>query len=199
MEKSLLKLTTKKGLRVTLRILKKYDLENILELQNYVCNSLPDETLFIKAGREFVLSHLQGKSGTVYGVFHHGRLIACSVLHFPGNGADNLGLYIHLPKKELNKVAHLEIQMVHPDFRGNGLQTIMCEIMLEEAVKNNFFHILATVSPKNIISRKNLEKIGLTTVKTKFKYGKNKRDIMYMTLSNKHGKKHMAMIKYEHA
>ncbi|MDP2642560.1 MAG: GNAT family protein [Candidatus Peregrinibacteria bacterium] len=176
------KLTTKKGLRVALRILRKPDLQAILDLQDFVCESLPDKTLLIPASEQFLSNHLEVKQGAVYGIFHKNELIAYSILHFPGNDEDNLGVDIGLSKDELNKVAHLEIQMVHPDFRGNNFQNILNDVMLKEAKEKGYLHLLCTVSPDNIVSHKNLEKIGMIVMKTKFKYGGNKRDIMYMRL-----------------
>jgi predicted GNAT superfamily acetyltransferase len=167
--------------KATIKLLKKDDLKAILELQDYVYKKLPKKVVLAKISEQAVSKYLGG-SGMAYGVFHNNDLVAYAISHFPKNHPNNLGLDIGLPEKELNRVVHLELQIVHPDFRGNGLQIILNKMMIEKAKKKNFAHILATVSPENKISHLNLEKLGLRIMTTKQKYGHGERYIMYMKI-----------------
>ena len=65
------------------------------------------------------------------GVLTGQGLIAYSIIRIPGNGEDNLGRDIGLPQEELGKVAHLQATVVHPLFRGNGLQRKMAKAHLQ--------------------------------------------------------------------
>lgn len=164
-----------------IKILNKDDLDDVLKLEKIIIKALPEQSLFQGDTKESIFNYLD-KEGIACGVIHKKELIACGAMHFPKKNKDNLGLDIGLEEEELDHVAHIEINIVHPEYRGNGLQILLNEMLIEKAKEKGFFHILATVSPHNKVSHSNIEQLGLKTVTTKIKFGDKLRDIMYMKI-----------------
>lgn len=108
----------------------------------------------------------------ILGVFNeHNDLIAYRYVGFPGYDEKNLGYDINLNEKELGKVVHLETTVVHPDYRGNGLQSTTLEQMIPVVKNMGYMHLLCTVSPQNFYSLFNIMKNGLKIKALKKKYG----------------------------
>lgn len=100
-----------------------------------------------------------------------GRIAALFIIVYPGNDPENLGYDIGLPAYELNKVAHMDTVVVHPDFRGYGLQRQLA-LKAEEFLHNDHYrYLLCTVHPDNRFSRYNMEKVGYRCVRQVLKYG----------------------------
>ena len=92
---------------------------------------------------------------------------------------ENLGHDIGLSPEELEQVAHLEIAMADPEFRGFGMHSRMCQLCCEELAQDGRTHfILSTVHPDNLPSKRALESAGLVTMVVKEKYGGKLRCIM---------------------
>ena len=92
---------------------------------------------------------------------------------------ENLGVDLGLSADELSHVAHLEIAMTHPDFRGYHMHSVMCCLCSDYLLSDGRTEfVMATVSPKNIPSRKALESAGLRCILQKEKYGGKLRCIM---------------------
>ena len=60
--------------------------------------------------------------------------------------------------------------MVHPDYRGNNLQSITLNKALPLISEMGYIHIFSTVSPQNIYSLYNIMKNGLNIKSLKRKY-----------------------------
>jgi len=172
--------TDGKEVECTVEILDGKSLKKIVELEKNIVENLPSRDLFQDDTDDLILDFL-GRRGLAYGVINEDNLIACSALYFPGEREENLGIDIGL-EEDLQTVVHLETIMVHPDYRGNGLQKILAEILIKEAKNRGFKHVLATVSPKNTVSYTNFEKLGFKKITTKIKFGDKLRDIMYMKI-----------------
>lgn len=96
---------------------------------------------------------------------------------------ENLGVDIGLSQEELTQVAHLEIAMADPDFRGWGMHSQMCAACVEILKQDNRTRfVMATVSPHNLPSLKAVEFAGLSSVLEKEKYGGKLRCIMLKKL-----------------
>ena len=95
---------------------------------------------------------------------------------------DNLGEYLKISREEMERVAHLEIAVVEPEYQGYGLQyELFCQA--EEIVKNKQMrYLMATVHPDNIYSFRNMEKLGMKAVLETKKYGGKRRYVMSKTL-----------------
>ncbi len=156
-------------------------LNQIMELQDVIAQSLPDEEIFRLDSKDYFRSHFQVDSA-VMAAFTKGEMIAYHVISFPGEGEDNFGRDIAIPKNELKCVAHLETMAVHPEYRGNSLQRRMIGHHIKVIDVLGFDHICCTVSPKNHASMKNLFANGLKIRGIKAKFGGKIRYIMHRSL-----------------
>ena len=150
------------------------ELKSAIELQKYVYEQLPNKQVLYMDSYEEMLDDMKN-GAKVIGVFNKaGEIIAYRYIGFPGCSEKNLGNDISLEKKELSKVAHLETTVVHPDYRGNSLQSITLQQALPLIREAGFEHVLCTVSPQNVYSLFNVIKNGLRIKALKKKYGTDK-------------------------
>ena len=158
----------------TMRLIEIEELRDVVELQKYVYEQLPNkQVLYMDSYEEMFDDMKQGAK--VIGVFNNdGELIAYRYVGFPGNTEKNLGIDIKIPRKELINVAHLETTVVHPEYRGNSLQSLTLQQAIPMVKDFGYNHLLCTVSPQNIYSLYNIMKNGLRIKALKKKYGSDK-------------------------
>lgn len=113
---------------------------------------------------------LSGK-GLVVGVYSNEALVAFRVLLEPPLDNEHLGLDIGLMNQQLSESIYQEISIVHPHFRGMGLQQLMGQLLMKEVEEKNYRFVLATVAPFNIPSLKDKFSHGLEIAALKVKYG----------------------------
>jgi GNAT superfamily N-acetyltransferase len=154
-----------------MRIINEKELEEVVALQGLVYSKLPNkQVLYIDSYDEMMMDMSLGAK--ILGVFNQSQeLIAYRYVGFPGYDNKNLGYDVKLPKKELDKVVHLETTVVHPDYRGNGLQSLTLQEIIPVVKEMGYKHLLCTVSPQNYFSLFNIMKSGLKIKALKKKYG----------------------------
>ncbi len=150
------------------------ELKAAVALQKYVYNQLPNKQVLYMDSYEEMLEDM--KSGAkVIGVYNKAvELIAYRYIGFPGWSEKNLGNDINMSEKELTKVAHLETTVVHPEYRGNSLQSLTLQHAIPMVKELGYSHLLCTVSPQNVYSLFNIIKNGLRVKALKKKYGADK-------------------------
>jgi hypothetical protein len=173
-------------------------LTKIMDLQEIIVQNLSDPDLFQADSIHFIRDHIC-KKGRIIGVISGKRLIAYRIIAFPGNDPSNLGIDLTLPKRERNKVAHLESFSVHPDYRGNLLQLKTLGPAIRIIRDFGYEHLCATVSPKNYPGLSNLLKGGLVIRGLKEKYGGKLRYILYQNLKKPIGRDTVHTIPLSHA
>lgn len=184
-----------------MRTIAEGELKAAVELQQYVYEQLPDKQVLYMDSYEEMLSDMQN-GGKIIGVFNKEKeMIAYRYIGFPGAADKNLGKDIKLPEKELTKVAHLEATVVHPDYRGNSLQSITLQQAIPYIKESGYSHVLCTVSPQNVYSLFNIIKNGLRIKALKKKYGNDKdgkdgmwRFILHRNLEPKAAKKTSSLL-----
>ncbi|HWR61041.1 MAG TPA: hypothetical protein VN580_05480 [Clostridia bacterium] len=150
------------------------ELKAAVELQKYVYEQLPDKQVLYMDSYEEMLEDMEN-GAKIIGVFNKaGEMIAYRYIGFPGRSEKNLGNDIKLAENELSKVAHLETTVVHPDYRGNSLQSLTLQQAIPLVGEAGYRHVLCTVSPQNAYSLFNVIKNGLRIKALKRKYGKDK-------------------------
>jgi hypothetical protein len=157
------------------------DLPLLIRLQEIVKSMLTsDDHLepLSKAEFSFILSG----NGLMIGVFTGDELIAFRALLIPELDDEHLGIDTGLARDELTKVIYSEVSNVHPKYRGNGLQTYMGEIIMENIDTSRFHYVCATVAPFNIPSIKDKLSLGMEIVALKRKYGEKLRYIFFKRL-----------------
>lgn len=155
----------------TMRPISLEELYSAVELENYVYEQLPNkQVLYVDTYKDM---YEDMKSGAkIIGVFNgKDEIIAYRYIGFPGKSSKNLAYDINLPENQMDKVVHLETTVVHPDYRGNGLQSLTLQHAVSMVRDLGYRHLLCTVSPQNLFSLYNVMKNGLKIKALKKKYG----------------------------
>ena len=83
----------------------------------------------------------------------------------------NYGYIIGLSSAELNQVIQMDTAVVHPDYRGMGLQKRLMQLAEREVDKSEQHILMCTVHPENCYSLNNVLSQGYTICKTVPMYG----------------------------
>jgi GNAT superfamily N-acetyltransferase len=154
-----------------MRLISTEDLTDVVALEKYVYDLLPNKQVFFMDSYEEMLDDMK-QGAKIIGVYNKSKdLIAYRYIGFPGKTPKNLGNDINMPEWELPKVAHLETTVVHPQYRGNSLQSLTLQQAIPLVKDFGYSHLLCTVSPQNIYSLYNIMKNGLRVKALKKKYG----------------------------
>ncbi|PRT10614.1 N-acetyltransferase [Bacillus thuringiensis] len=158
-------------------------IEQILSLQNIVVEALEDKSRLQPLSQEEFQYILKGNSMMI-GAFIENELIAFRALLVPPIDDEHLGLDIGLPENELHRVIYQEISNVHPNCRGNGMQKILANVIMDELQKEDskYDYVCCTVAPFNIPSLKDKFAQGMEIAVLKEKYGGSLRYVFVKKL-----------------
>ncbi|WP_087974491.1 hypothetical protein [Oceanobacillus rekensis] len=151
------------------RYLNLQDLPNIIKLQSKVVKALPEPDVLQPLTIEEYTNILNGET-LMIGVFVEEKLIAFRAMLVPENDEEGLGADIGLSEEVFPTIIYSEISNVDPDFRKNGLQTYMGEILVNNINRKLFRYVLATVAPFNIPSLKDKFSLGMEIAVLKEKF-----------------------------
>lgn len=163
-------LMLRSGQEVMIRSLALDDLETIMALQEKVIASLTINSFLQPLSEEEFRFILEGH-GTMIGAFHGSRLIAFRAMLEPEIDEQHLGKDAGLLESELPSVLYSEVTNVDPDYRGNSLQRILGELLMQNIDKSRHRYVFATVAPFNIASLKDKFALGMHIVSLEKKYG----------------------------
>ena len=107
-----------------MKLIDKNRLREVVELQQYVYENLPNKEVLYIDSYEDMLGDLENGAKIIGVLNSKDRLIAYRYISFPREEKRNLGYDINLPKEDLKKVVHLETTVVDPLYRGNVLQLV---------------------------------------------------------------------------
>lgn len=142
----------------------------LMELQEHVYRNLPNKNVLFCDEYDDIYSDLKGDS-RILGVFNNvDKLIAYRYISIPGMSEKNLGLDLGFSDEELRHVAHLETTVVHPEYRGNNLQSLTLINLIPQILDLGYNHLICTISPQNPYSLYNIMKNGLSIKALKRKY-----------------------------
>ncbi|QUW22038.1 GNAT family N-acetyltransferase [Sporosarcina sp. Marseille-Q4063] len=175
-------LLLKNGKEIEIRHLSVKNLNEILLLQSKVIDALTTDSFLQPLSKEEFFTILNGK-GKMIGAYLNDKLIAFRAMLEPELDDEHLGKDAGLPESEWAQVLYSEITNVDPEFRGNNLQVLLGEIILDEVDKIRYRYICTTVAPFNIASLKDKFAHGLQIVSLKKKYGNMLRYILMKDLS----------------
>lgn len=179
-----LKLKNKLGYKVDIKykILDLSYIDKIMELQDNIMDGLEDKQLYAPTDKEEFIECIV-KSGKIIGCLDKNEdLIAMAVYVKKGYSDGNYGYDLDIEGEMLLNVAQVESTVVRSDYRGNGLQKILCE-KIEEIAKREKVKILAsTASPYNKYSVNTFQKLGYKIKKDKLKYGGLRRYVLVKEL-----------------
>lgn len=99
-------------------------------------------------------------------------LVAVAVLFVPAEGGgEALAPLLQSVEAKGLQAANFKICMVHPQWRGHGMQVTLGRMLHEEARRRGIRLLCATASPHNAASVRSLQKLGYTPDHTLTKYG----------------------------
>ena len=105
------------------------------------------------------------------------RLGAYFILRYCGHSEHNYAAFMGIPEAEWEHWANADSVIVHPDWRGNGLQRILLEDALP-LLRPGIVGIGATVSPGNPYSLNNAKACGFEIVSRREMYGGHDRYLL---------------------
>ena len=155
-------------LSVTLRQCTREEAETVYRLQNEVRAMMPNPELFMPDTLENIQSYLE--HDLCLGAWDGERLGAYFILRYCGQDAHNYAAFMGIPREEWDGWANADSAIVHPDYRGNGLQRKLLEAALV-LLRPGIVGIGATVSPENQYSLNNALASGFEIVCRREMYG----------------------------
>lgn len=155
----------------SIRKLSVEDVDEMLELEAEIIAGLEDSDAFSPDEKKDIIDDL-GRGAMIFGVFVKNNLKAYRYISFPKRNKANYGRDLGMNGKELDNVVNFTTTIVHPDYRGNRLQRKTMKYALEELKESEYRYLIATISPLNYYSLKNMIRSGFVIKKIKLKYGK---------------------------
>ena len=153
---------------VTLRRCTPVEAPAVFALQNEVRAAMPHPEQFVPDTLENITAYLTGD--LCLGVYDGARLGAYFILRYCGQSEHNYAAFLGIPKSEWDHWANADSAIVHPDWRGNGLQRKLLEAALP-LLRPGIVGIGATVSPENQYSLHNALASGFTIAARREMYG----------------------------
>lgn len=173
-------------MKFTFRKAEKDDITALTQLTEEVWNAIEHKEWFALCDISHYITDLFNTSkGTVWKAIDTptNQIAGMFIVAYPGTDPDNLGYDIGLPASELLHVAHMDTVVVHPLYRGHGLQQQLTRFIEQELLSGGFRYFMCTIHPDNKYSKKNMEKCGYQVIKKAFKYGGLPRLILLKTAS----------------
>ena len=160
---------------MTLRPAGPEDAAAFYALQNEVRAAMPHPEQFVPDTLENIARYL--KEDLCIGGWDGGRLGAYFILRYCGHSEHNYAAFMGIPEAEWEYWANADSVIVHPDWRGNGLQRILLEDALP-LLRPGIVGIGATVSPGNPYSLNNAKASGFEIVSRREMYGGHDRYLL---------------------
>lgn len=152
------------------------DLFDIMELQRRIYENLPDPGLYALVEEENIYESIL--EDYCFGTYHHGRLIAFTMMIANRVSHRNYGTYIGYPEERQKQCVSMEISMVDDDYRGYGLQKLFVNLREEEGRRDGATEALVTIAPGNKYSLANLIDSGYQIIETRPLYEGAMRHIL---------------------
>ena len=153
---------------MTLRPAGPEDAAAFYALQNEVRAGMPHPEQFVPDTQENITAYLA--HDLCLGVFDGERLGAYFILRYCGQSEHNYAAFLGIPQAEWDHWANADSAVVHPDWRGNGLQRKLLEAALP-LLRPGIVGIGATVSPENQYSLNNALACGFAIAARREMYG----------------------------
>ena len=161
-------------------------LEDMPSIMNIITESLPfipDSDWFVGDTEEFYARHIADAGFILKAISNSDhRLAAFFIIRYPKLEDDNCGYDLSYTEPQLLQTAHMESCVVHPDYRGNHLESRLMSEAINILQTSHYHYLLGTVHPDNIPSVKAFLSNGFHIEKTLKKYGGKLRHIMYREL-----------------
>ncbi len=144
------------------------DFSSIVSVQEKVIAGLSESHIFERTSDEQVEESL--REDFCLGAFCEGGIAAVGIMVVNRVTPRNLGVHLGYDKARLRRCATCDSVFVLPQFRGYGLQSLFCRLWDEAALELGCTEELATVSPDNSASLRNLRANGFEILDEKVMY-----------------------------
>ena len=156
------------------------DIDKVMALQNEIVEALPDKDLYATFSREESLGQLEHDICIMAEC--NGEVAGYSVMipNDPDN-PENYGKYFDYDREQLAKTVSMDLTMVSPKYRGNGIQRVFNKLRLGIASELGASEALTTISPDNPFSYRNFLVLNFDIVDERELYGGKRRYIIRKT------------------
>lgn len=154
------------------------ELDKVMLLQEKIYKNMEQKDWFALASRDENRQFMK-EPNVILGVYDKDRLAAYGSIGFLGDSPVNLGWDLGWTQEKVHRCAVLDAIIVAPEYRGLGLQWELIRRCVKHAMeKKPGCIVLATVSPDNIYSLRNVQAEGFEILARKEKYGGKERYIL---------------------
>ncbi|GAA0084362.1 hypothetical protein UT300007_08010 [Clostridium sp. CTA-7] len=157
-------------------------IEEIMKLQDIIMEDLEDKQLYAPTDKEEFIEYFEKGAKVIGYLDEKDDLIAMAVYIKKGYEKGNYGYDLDLEGERLLDVGQVESTVVRSDYRGNGLQKILCG-KVEDIARNEKVKLLtSTASPYNKYSVNTFKNLGYEIKRDKIKYGGLRRYVLVKEL-----------------
>lgn len=153
-------------------------IEEIMELQDIIMEDLEDKQLYAPTDKEEFIEYFKKGAKVIGYLDEKDDLIAMAVYIKKGYEKGNYGYDLDLKDENLLNVGQVESTVVRSDYRGNGLQKILCEKVEDIARSEKVKLLTSTASPYNKYSVNTFINLGYKIKRDKIKYGGLRRYVL---------------------
>lgn len=154
------------------------EMDELMRLQENIYENMEQTDWFAVTSRDENRRFFK-EPNVILGVYDRDKLVAYGSIGFLGDSPDNLGWDLGWPQEKIHRCAVLDTIVVDSEYRGLGLQRELIRRCAEYASgKKPGCIVLATVSPDNIYSLRNVQAEGFEILARKEKYGGKERYIL---------------------
>lgn len=157
-------------------------IEEIMELQDIIMEDLEDKQLYAPTDKEEFIEYFKKGAKVIGYLDEKDDLIAMAVYIKKGYEKGNYGYDLDLKGESLLGVGQVESTVVRSDYRGNGLQKILCEKVEDIARSEKIKLLTSTASPYNKYSVNTFTNLGYEIKRDKIKYGGLRRYVLVKEL-----------------
>lgn len=159
------------------------DLNDLMKLQAHVYENLQDKMILETLDKPEFTAMIE--QDFIIGAYDGQELIAVRAMYIPPlDDPDHLAEDGGITDR--TQVIYSEISFIHPEYRGQGLQTKLGQQLIERVKSDSRFkYVLTTVLPTNIPSLKDKFRLGFKIVNTRIMYGGKYRHVLQLNLGGR--------------
>ena len=157
------------------------DTESFIELLSYVRQNMEHKEWLYLDSPDEVREMMRNGTMSLWVAVDGKRIVGAFDTLNPKLAPFNYGYLIGLTDIDLMRVVNMDTAVVHPDYRGHGLQKRMMQQAEKELAESGKHILLCTVHPHNRYSLNNLLSQGYSICKTVALYG-SERHLMRKNL-----------------
>ena len=151
------------------------DKEEALALHRAMARNANPETFVPGTDDDFL--YILGGGGVVFGITDGRRIVCMRTVLFQTHDDEVLRENMGLLPDQMERMAFVEYCVVHRDYRGNNLQ-FLTYCFMEDYLWDDFDYFYTTVSPRNIVSLRNVMDCGFYAFQMKECYGGHMRYLL---------------------